>query len=308
MIHAVQLSKTYDGKKAVDQIDFTVAPGKVTGFLGPNGAGKSTTMRMMTGLDHPTSGTVTVNGQRYVDFAAPLFEVGALLDARSAHRRRSAYTHLLALAATHGIRRARVHEVMGMTGIETVAHKRVGGFSLGMNQRLGIASALLGNPATLIFDEPINGLDPDGIVWIRELLRDLAREGRTVLLSSHLMSEMASTADELIVIGRGCILANGSLHDVVGSVTTTSVRLRTHDPERLCALLSNIAESVVSQPGGAIEVTGLTAEQVASAASNAGIVLHEVVSHAGSLEDAYLALTAGAVEYESQNPTSKGTR
>ncbi|MGK0714582.1 ATP-binding cassette domain-containing protein [Leucobacter sp. W1153] len=308
MIHAVQLSKIYGEKRAVDQIDFTVVPGKVTGFLGPNGAGKSTTMRMVTGLARPTSGSVTVNGRRYVDFAAPLFEVGALLDARSAHKRRSAYKHLLTLAATHRIPRARVHEVMGITGIEDVAHKRVGGFSLGMTQRLGIASALLGDPETVIFDEPINGLDPDGIMWIRELLRCMAREGRTVLLSSHLMSEMAHTADELIVIGRGRILANGPLQSVVGSVTTTSVRVRTHNPERLCSLLSTSARSVISHTDGAIEVTGLSAEQIASAASNAGIVLHEVVTHSGSLEDAYLALTAGAVEYESHNLTSDGAR
>ena len=215
MINAQGLVKRYGAKTAVNDISFTVQPGRVTGFLGPNGAGKSTTMRMVVGLDNPTSGSVTVNGRTYAEHAAPLREVGALLDAKAVHTGRSAYNHLLALGATHGIGKARVTEVIGMTGLDSVPGKRVGGFSLGMGQRLGIAAALLGDPATLLLDEPVNGLDPDGVLWVRNLVRSLATEGRTVFLSSHLMSEMAVTADRLIVVGRGRLLADGSLDDVL---------------------------------------------------------------------------------------------
>lgn len=314
MIRVQTLTKQYGKKMAVDGIDFTIAPGTVTGFLGPNGAGKSTTMRMIMGLDRPTSGTATVNGTAYRDLTAPLHEVGALLDVRAAHRGRSAYKHLLALAATHRIPTSRVHEVIGLAGLESVAHKRVGGFSLGMGQRLGIAAALLGDPQTVILDEPVNGLDPEGILWIRALLRQLANEGRTVMLSSHLMSEMTQTADHLIVIGRGRILADGPMREVISGATRTLVRARTHDvPGLTAAVVSFEASSAVpaevavsSAPDGAVEISGLTAEQVAGAAAVAGVVLFELTTHEGTLEDAYLSLTADAAEYRAVTAAAEG--
>lgn len=299
MIRVRSLSKRYGQKVAVDGLDFAVEPGRVTGFLGPNGAGKSTTMRMIVGLDKPTSGTAEVNGRAYRDLPAPLREVGVLLDARAAHKRRTAYKHLLAIAATHQIRAPRVREVMERTGIDSVANKRVGGFSLGMGQRLGIAAALLGDPQTIILDEPINGLDPDGILWIRRLLRELAAEGRTVLLSSHVMSEMAQTADHLIVIGRGAIIADGPMRDVIAGVTQPVVRVRTHDTERLVAAVARPGVTVMTRDDGALDITDLPAEDVARIAGAAGVVLYEVASVSGSLEDAYLALTARATEYPS---------
>ncbi|MFB2580499.1 ABC transporter ATP-binding protein [Herbiconiux sp. P15] len=300
MIRADALTKRYTKKVAVDAIDFTVEPGRVTGFLGPNGAGKSTTMRMIVGLDRPTGGAVTVNGRPYAEHPAPLREVGTLLDAKAAHRGRTAHKHLQWIAATHGIGASRVREVIGMAGLDSVAGKRVGGFSLGMGQRLGIAAALLGDPATVILDEPVNGLDPEGVLWVRTLLRRLAAEGRTVLLSSHLMTEMAQTADHLIVIGRGRILADGPLHEVIAGATRSVVRVRTPDVARLASALAASGVTVVTQPDGAVEIEGLTAQQVATAAAAAGAVLHEVVPLTGSLEDAYLALTAGDVEYSSR--------
>ncbi|RKE60543.1 ABC transporter ATP-binding protein [Microbacterium sp. AG238] len=299
MIRVQSLSKRYGQKVAVDGIDFAVEPGRVTGFLGPNGAGKSTTMRMIVGLDKPTSGTAEVNGRAYRDLPAPLREVGVLLDARAAHKRRTAYKHLLAIAATHQIRAPRVREVMERTGIDSVANKRVGGFSLGMGQRLGIAAALLGDPQTITLDEPINGLDPDGILWIRRLLRELAAEGRTVLLSSHVMSEMAQTADHLIVIGRGAIIADGPMRDVIAGVTQPVVRVRTHDTERFVAAVARPGVTVITRDDGALDITDLPAEDVARIAGAAGVVLYEVASVSGSLEDAYLALTAQATEYPS---------
>lgn len=299
MIRVQSLSKRYGQKVAVDGIDFAVEPGRVTGFLGPNGAGKSTTMRMIVGLDKPTSGTAEVNGRAYRDLPAPLREVGVLLDARAAHKRRTAYKHLLAIAATHQIRAPRVREVMERTGIDSVADKRVGAFSLGMGQRLGIAAALLGDPQTIILDEPINGLDPDGILWIRRLLRELAAEGRTVLLSSHVMSEMAQTADHLIVIGRGAIIADGPMRDVIAGVTQPVVRVRTHDTERFVAAVARPGVTVITRDDGALDITDLPAEDVARIAGAAGVVLYEVASVSGSLEDAYLALTAQATEYPS---------
>src|SRR5579862_7794196 len=235
MIEARALTKVYGGKAAVDGIDFQVKPGVVTGFLGPNGAGKSTTMRMILGLDLPTSGTVTVNGHRYRGEVWPLHEVGALLDARAVHPGRSAYDHLHSLAAANGIARARVDEVLEQVGLTSVARKRAGGFSLGMYQRLGIAGALLGDPGTLLFDEPVNGLDPEGIIWIRTLMRSLAAEGRTVLVSSHLMSEMALTADQLLVIGRGRIIADTPLPELVARHSGARVDVRAADPPRLAA-------------------------------------------------------------------------
>lgn len=297
MIRARSLTKRYGSKVAVDGIDFTVKPGTVTGFLGPNGAGKSTTLRMVLGLDRPTSGTAEVNGRSYLDLPAPLREVGALLDARSAHKRRTAYKHLLAIAATHGIGDVRVREVLGMVGLDSVADKRVGGFSLGMNQRLGIAAALLGDPQTIILDEPVNGLDPDGILWIRGLLRQLASEGRTVLLSSHLMSEMAQTADQLLVIGKGSILADGPLHEVVASATRPVVRVRTRDAARLVQAVAGPDVTVTTEADDTFEIVNLDAESVARAAAAAGVVLTEIVTVEGSLEDAYLALTAQETEF-----------
>lgn len=299
MISAAALVKRYGSRTAVDSIDFTVEPGQVTGFLGPNGAGKSTTMRMIVGLDRPTSGSVRVNGRAYREHAAPLREVGVLLDAKAAHCGRTAYQHLRAIAATHGIGASRVRQVLEFAGLESVAGRRVGGFSLGMGQRLGIAAALLGDPGTVILDEPVNGLDPEGVRWVRTLMRTLAAEGRTVLLSSHLMSEMSQTADRLIVLGRGRILADGTVGDVVAKATRQVVRVRTHDGPRLMAAIADADMSVSTVGDDAYEITGLSAELVAAAASAAGIVLYEVVTSSGSLEDAYLALTAGDVEYRS---------
>ena len=306
MITAEALVKSYGNKVAVDAIDFTVRPGQVTGFLGPNGAGKSTTMRMIVGLDRPTSGRVEVNGRRYQDHRAPLREVGVLLDAKAAHKGRSAYKHLLSIAATHGIGASRVREVIGLAGLDSVAGKRVGGFSLGMGQRLGIATALLGDPATVILDEPVNGLDPEGVRWVRTLMRNLAAEGRTVLLSSHLMSEMAQTADRLIVIGRGKLLADDSISNIISGATHSVTRVRTPDTERLMATIAGPSVVVAVLADGAMEIAGLTAEQVAVAASAAGIVLYEVASVSGSLEEAYIALTAGDVEYRSSDTAATG--
>jgi ABC-2 type transport system ATP-binding protein len=305
MISARALTKRYGTKAAVDAIDFTVRPGHVTGFLGPNGAGKSTTMRMIVGLDRPTSGTVTVNGSAYRELRAPLREVGVLLDAEAAHPGRSAYRHLLSIAATHGIASSRVREVIGLAGLDSVADRRVGGFSLGMGQRLGIATSLLGDPATIILDEPVNGLDPEGVRWVRTLMRSLAAEGRTVLLSSHLMSEMAQTADRLIVIGRGKILADDAIGNVISNVTRSVTRVRAREAERLIAAIAGPGVVVSMMGDGAIEVSGLNAEEVALAASGAGVVLHEVTSVSGSLEEAYLALTAGEVEYRSSTASQR---
>jgi len=299
MIEAHGLTKRYGSKTAVDDVSFTVHPGKVTGFLGPNGAGKSTTMRMIVGLDRPTHGTVTVNGRPYAEHRAPLREVGALLDAKAIHTGRSAHNHLLAMAATHGIGKARVREVIGMTGLEPVASKRVGGFSLGMGQRLGIAAALLGDPDTLLLDEPVNGLDPEGVVWVRNLVRSLASEGRTVFLSSHLMSEMALTADHLIVVGRGRVLADASVADVVALAAGTTVRVRSPQASQLVALLAGPGISVTPCGPGALEVTGSTVEAIAEVAAAARIVLHELTPVTGSLEDAYMSLTQDSVEFHS---------
>src|SRR3954451_15624619 len=238
MIEARGLTKRYGDKLAVDDLTFTVEPGIVTGFLGPNGAGKSTTMRMIVGLDAPTAGRITVNGRAYRSFSAPLHEVGAMLEARAIHTGRSAYNHLLAMAQTHGIGRRRVDEVIDLVGLQDVARKRVGGFSLGMGQRLGIAAALLGDPATLILDEPVNGLDPEGVIWVRNLARHLAGEGRTVFLSSHLMSEMAQTADHILVIGRGRIIADAPMQDILATSGAPRTRVRTDQPALLAEALA----------------------------------------------------------------------
>lgn len=300
MIELNQLTKRYGAKTAVNGITTTVRPGRVTGFLGPNGAGKSTTMRMIVGLDRPTSGTVLLNGKRYAELRAPLQEVGALLDAKAMHSGRSAYSHLLGLAATHGIGKRRVHEVIEMTGIASVAKKRVGGFSLGMGQRLGIAAALLGDPATLILDEPVNGLDPEGVMWVRQLARHYAAEGRTVLLSSHLMSEMSQTADHIIVIGRGSIIADAPVGDILAGAARTTVRVRTPQPGAFAQLLSGPDITLTSVEDGVLEVSGLSAAQIGDAAAAAGLPLHELTPLGASLEQAYLALTQDDVEYRTE--------
>ncbi|MCL2553377.1 MAG: ATP-binding cassette domain-containing protein [Actinomycetia bacterium] len=298
MIEAHGLTKRYGERAAVTDLTFTVRPGVVTGFLGPNGAGKSTTMRMILGLDAPTSGTATVNGKRYAEHRAPLHEVGAMLEARAIHTGRTAYNHLLALAATTGIPRRRVDEVVDIVGLRDVSRKRVGGFSLGMGQRLGIASALLGDPATLVLDEPVNGLDPEGILWIRTLLKDLAAEGRTVLLSSHLMSEMALTAEHLIVIGRGRLIADTSVDTFVSGAAGTSVRVRTDEAEGLRRLLAGPDVSVASVESTVLEVTGLTSDRIGRIAADAGIALAELTPQQASLEEAFMELTRDAVEYQ----------
>jgi ABC-2 type transport system ATP-binding protein len=298
VIEAHGLTKDYGDKRAVDDLSFTVQPGIVTGFLGPNGSGKSTTMRLILGLDRPTKGDVTVNGKHYRDHAAPLHEVGALLEARSVHTGRSAYYHLLALAQTHGIPRSRVDEMIDLVGLHDVARKRAGTFSLGMGQRLGIATALLGDPRTLLLDEPVNGLDPEGIHWIRNLLKALAAEGRTVFVSSHLMSEMALTADHLIVIGRGRLIADTSVDEFVRRASGSIVRVRSPQATRLRELVLGNGVTVASEEAGVLEIAGLTAEQIGETAAANGIVLHELTPLQASLEEAFMELTRGDVEFK----------
>jgi ABC-2 type transport system ATP-binding protein len=299
VIEATNLTKDYGAKRAVDALSFVVEPGVVTGFLGPNGSGKSTTMRLILGLDAPTAGAVTVNGKAYREHAAPLHEVGVLLEARSVHTGRSAYNHLLALSQTHGIPRRRVDELIDLVGLHDVARKRAGTFSLGMGQRLGIAAALLGDPQTVMLDEPVNGLDPEGIHWIRNLLKGLAAEGRTVFVSSHLMSEMALTADHLIVVGRGRLIADTSVEDFVRRASGNVVRVRSPQAETLRAGLAAGADVTVAvvEPG-LLEVTGLTAEQIGEAAAELHVVLHELTPQQASLEDAFMDLTRDDVEFK----------
>ena len=298
MITVDHVSKRYGDKLAVDDLTFTVKPGIVTGFLGPNGAGKSTTMRMMLGLDAPTTGNVEVNGRAYRDLQAPLHEIGAMLEARAIHTGRSAYNHLLAMAQTHGIPRSRVDEVIELVGLEAVARQRVGSFSLGMAQRLGVASALLGDPATVILDEPANGLDPEGILWIRNLLKGLAADGRTVFLSSHLMSEIALTAEHLIVIGRGRMIADTTVADIVAQASkSAAVRVRTPDTTPLRAALVADGATVASAELGLLEVHGLASERIGEIAAQHGLVLHELTPLQATLEDAFMSLTGDSVEY-----------
>ncbi len=308
MIHAQTLTKRFGSRTAVDGINFTVRPGQVTGFLGPNGAGKSSTMRMIVGLDRPTSGEVKVNGRAYREHRAPLREVGVLLDAKAAHPGRTARKHLLALAATHGIGAARVREVIELAGLESAADRRAGSFSLGMGQRLGIAAALLGDPATVILDEPVNGLDPEGVLWVRTLLRTLATEGRTVLLSSHLMSEMAQTADHLIVLGRGRVLADAPLRDLIDGATASAVRVRTPQLSRLAGAITGHGITVTTLDDGAALVMGMSPEHIGNAAAAAGVPLYEVAAVAGSLEDAYMSITADEAEYRSLTTTAHKER
>jgi ABC-2 type transport system ATP-binding protein len=298
MIEATELTKRYGAKTAVDGLSFTVRPGVVTGFLGPNGAGKSTTMRMVLGLDAPTAGDVTVDGRRYRDLPAPLHKVGALLEARAIHTGRSAANHLLALAQTHGIPRRRVDEVIDLVGLRPVAGKRAGTFSLGMGQRLGIASALLGDPETLVLDEPVNGLDPEGIHWVRNLLRGLAAEGRTVFVSSHLMSEMALTADHLIVVGRGRLLADMAMDAFIAQASPALVRVRSPHAAELRDLLLGDGVTVRSEGPGVLEVAGLATDEIGERAAAEGLTLHELSTHQASLEAAFMEMTRDSVEYE----------
>jgi ABC-2 type transport system ATP-binding protein len=305
MIEARGLTKRYGDKVAVDDLTFTVQPGIVTGFLGPNGAGKSTTMRMLLGLDSPTAGTATIGGKSYVDIAAPLREVGAMLEARAIHTGRSARSHLLALAATTGIPPRRVEEVIDLVGLTDVARKRAGGFSLGMGQRLGIASALLGDPGTLILDEPVNGLDPEGILWIRNLLKSLAAEGRTIFVSSHLMSEMALTASHLIVIGRGRMIADVSVQELTAMSSRDQVRVRTPESARLRELLARDGVIVSSHGDDVIEVSGSSSTDIGLVAAGAGIPLVELTPQQASLEEAFMDITRDAVEFGTpQRPDS----
>ncbi|MGW7261753.1 ATP-binding cassette domain-containing protein [Streptomyces sp. NPDC054834] len=298
MIEARQLTKRYGEKTAVDHLDFVVKPGTVTGFLGPNGAGKSTTMRMIVGLDAPTSGSVTVNGRRYAGHSAPLQEVGALLEAKSIHPGRSAFAHLMAQAHTHGIPRRRVEEVVELTGLQSVARRRAGAFSLGMGQRLGIAAALLGDPATLMLDEPVNGLDPEGVLWIRNLLTGLASEGRTVFVSSHLMSEMALVADHLIVVGRGRLLADTTVQELVRQAGGDTVTVASDRANRLREVLAGPGVEITGAIGSEeLQVTGLTARAIGLKAAEHGIPLYELSSRTVSLEQAFMDLTSDAVEY-----------
>jgi len=297
VIEAHSLTKDYGDKRAVDALSFLIRPGIVTGFLGPNGSGKSTTMRLILGLDAPTAGRVTVNGKLYREHAAPLHEVGALLEARSVHTGRSAQNHLLALAQTHGISKRRVAELIDLVGLHDVAKKRAGDFSLGMGQRLGIATALLGDPATVMLDEPVNGLDPEGIHWIRNLLKQLAAEGRTVFVSSHLMSEMALTADHLLVIGRGRLIADTSVEEFVNRASKNIVRVRSPQAERLRDLVVGSEVTVLALEPGILEITGLTAEQIGDTAAANGVTLHELTPQQASLEEAFMELTRDDIEF-----------
>ncbi|UFU05364.1 ATP-binding cassette domain-containing protein [Ruania halotolerans] len=302
MIEVAALTKCYGTTRAVDELSFTAQSGTVTGFLGPNGAGKSTTMRIIVGLERATSGAATIDGQRYADLAAPLHAVGVMLDARSVHPGRTAFRHLLAQARTHGISRSRVDEVIAMTGLESVAGRRAGTFSLGMGQRLGIAGALLGDPHTLILDEPVNGLDPDGVLWVRRLVRDLAAQGRTVLLSSHLMHELALCADRVVIIGKGRLLADASVQEIVDrSERAGTVRVRTAEPEVLARALLELGADVAPQAPGVLEVRGMSVDQVGGAARRHGATVLELATEGGTLEDAYLQLTADAVQYRGRS-------
>jgi ABC-2 type transport system ATP-binding protein len=297
MIELHGLTKRFGAVTAVDGLSFTVRPGRVTGFLGPNGAGKTTTMRLILGLDVPTSGTALVGGRRYRQLIRPLRQVGSLLDATAVHGARTAHDHLLSLAVSNGIRRSRIPEVLELTGLGSVAGKRIREFSLGMKQRLGIAAALLGEPPVLMFDEPVNGLDADGVRWIRRLLRHLAADGRTVLVSSHLMGEMALTADHLIVIGRGRLLADTPTQSLTGSSARADVLVRSPRAGELAELLTARGAAVRPEDDGGLAVTGVDAAAIADLAAAHGIAVHELTPRQPSLEQVYLDLTADSAEY-----------
>jgi ABC-2 type transport system ATP-binding protein len=301
------VTKRYQDTVAVDDLSFEVKPGLVTGFLGPNGSGKSTTMRMIMGLDAPDAGSARVNGKRYGDLALPLREVGGLLEAKAIHPGRSAFNHLWFLAQSNDIPRTRVDEVLEMVGLSKVAKKRAGKFSLGMGQRLGIAAALLGDPGVLLFDEPINGLDPEGILWVRNLLKSLASEGRTVFVSSHLMSEMALTADQLVVIGRGRLISSGSVAEFIADSSGQFVRVRSPRAGELEQSLSSHGANVITEPDGALAVSGMAADVIGEVAGAAGIHLHELSPQMASLEEAFMELTRDSVEFrgaDSSAPSS----
>ena len=305
MIEVKGLSKRYGDVLAVDDLSFTVEPGHVTGFLGPNGAGKSTTMRAIVGLDRPTAGGVTIDGAKYAHDRAPLTHVGALLEAKAVHPGRSAYNHLLFLAQSNGIDRRRIDEALAMVGLDSVAKKRTKTFSLGMGQRLGIASAMLGNPRVLLLDEPVNGLDPEGIIWVRNLLKALAAEGRAILVSSHLMAEMALTADHLIVIGRGRLIADTTVSEFVAQASNKAVLVRTPDAGVLTQALQRRGATVTQSDDGALHVLGLEAAAIGQAAADATAVLHELTPQRASLEEAFMELTRDSVEYHAgAAPTS----
>lgn len=304
MIVVEHVTKTYGKTTAVDDLSFAVNPGVVTGFLGPNGAGKSTTMRMIVGLDRPDAGSVTIGGRPYRDHVAPLHEVGALLEARAIHPGRSAYNHLLALATTTGIPRRRITEVLDLVGLATVGRKRAGAFSLGMGQRLGIAAALLGDPDVVILDEPVNGLDPEGIVWIRHLLRSLADEGRTVFISSHLISEIALVADHLVVVGRGKLIADTSVTEMQRVASGVVVQVRSPRASELARILLDDGVTVeTGEVPGELRVSGLTAATIGDRALAAGLPIHALIPTEVSLEEAFMRLTHDSVEYEPTDPT-----
>jgi len=302
MISVQGLTKIYGETRAVDDLTFDVRPGRVTGFLGPNGAGKSTTMRLLLGLERPTRGTVTIDGRRYAEIRRPLFEIGALLDAKAFHTDRTAYHHLRCLALTNHIPARRVDQVLDQVGLSDVAGRRAGTFSLGMSQRLGIAAALLGDPAVLLFDEPVNGLDPEGIHWARTFMRQLAAEGRTVFVSSHLMSEMALTADHLIVIGRGHLIADTDVDSFISASRIGNVLVRSPHLDRLAAVIANAGGTCTPDPGSrdSATVTGLSAPQVGDLAGAHGIFLHGLALQEGSLEAAFMALTNDSVEFRAE--------
>ena len=307
MITATRLTKRYGSTRAVDDLSFEVAPGRVTGFLGPNGAGKSTTLRLILGLDTPNSGTVTLDGQPYRALTRPLYRVGAMLEGKAIHPGRSAFSHLLTLAQSNGIPRRRVDEVLDLVGLSSVARRRAGGFSLGMSQRLGIGAALLGDPGVLMLDEPVNGLDPDGILWIRTLLRSLAGEGRTVLLSSHLMSEMSLTAEYLIVIGHGKLIVEATVEDFVQRSSRNVVCVRSRASERLATLVRNDGATTEYADDGALLITGADATAIGDLAAEHGITLHELATKRASLEDAFMEATHDSVDYRANDPANLDT-
>src|SRR5215467_10754619 len=305
MIEAKGLTKRYGETVAVDNLSFSVEPGRITGFLGPNGAGKTTTMRLILGLDRPTSGTVTVNGRSFGQLAWPMREVGALLDAKAVHGGRSAYNHLLCVAQTNNLPRRRIGEVLELVGLSEVAGKRSKGFSLGMGQRLGIAAALLGDPQILMFDEPVNGLDPEGILWIRNLMKALAAEGRTVFVSSHLMSEMENTADHLIVIGRGRLISDCTVDEFITANSQQNVRVRTPQPDLLAKLVAAAGATVREDGDGSMVVSGLDPARVGDLAYDNAVRLHELAPVHASLEQAFMELTASSVEFHAGVPEAE---
>jgi ABC-2 type transport system ATP-binding protein len=305
MIEARGLTKRYGSTLAVDNLSFTVEPGKITGFLGPNGAGKTSTMRLILGLDRPTAGTITINGKPFGRLAGPMSQVGALVDAKAMHGGRSAYHHLLCLAQTNNLPSRRVDEVLAQVGLAGAARKRAKGFSLGMGQRLGIATALLGNPRILMFDEPANGLDPEGILWIRNLMKTLAAEGRTVIVSSHLMSEMESTADHLLVMARGRLVADCTVAEFIATDSQPSIRVRTPQPEELTRLVTAAGGTASDEGGGAVVVSGLESDRVWDLASGNAVRLQELAPVRGSLEQAFMELTGAGVEFRADAPDQR---